>query len=135
MRWILRLLKYFLFTILFTSCSGFELGRTSNKPKSIGELASYGEKVRQRIVDNIPNLRFCLEKFLPPMNNNFKGTVNFRFFINSHGMVKNVSVTSAQLQSLKVKGCLVKTITTLEMPKHNKGQDFQVNQPLGFSLQ
>jgi len=131
----MKVVKYLFFLIILASCSGFELGRTRSKTKSIGELPNYGEKVRQRIIDNVPNLRFCLEKFLPPMDSNFQGTVNFRFFINSHGMVKNVAVTSAQLRSLKAKGCLVKTITTLEMPKHNKGQDFQVNQPLGFSLQ
>lgn len=128
--------KLFIFTsLILTSCAQFEVFKNSASDSSSPQLGHYAQKVRLRLMENIPNYRFCLEKYIiPSEDGEFKGAVTFSFLINKHGMVKNVTIISDKLKNLKAKGCLIKALTTMEMPKHNKAKDFEVRQPIGISL-
>jgi len=110
----------------------------STSPNKITQNSSenYGSQVRQRLIENVPNLRFCLEKFLPPTrdNDHFEGVLTIKFAINRFGMVRNVLVTADSIRDIKTKGCLVKAATVIEMPNHSSLNDFIVNQPLGISM-
>ncbi len=126
-----------LLMISISSCSSISLFSKNEQNKGIPKgNVSYGDRVRLRLIENVPNYRFCLEKYLPPTESGtFNGSVTFSFAINRHGMVKEVAVVSDQLRNIKAKGCLIKTITMLEMPKHDKKKDFKVRQPMGISMQ
>lgn len=122
--------------ISLLSCSHFEQLTSSTKNADSAELQGYAAKVRGRLIENVPNYRFCLEKFLTPdESGSFKGAVTFSFEINKHGTVRDVMVISDQLKNLKAKGCLIKAISMMEMPKHNKKKNFKVRQPMGISMQ
>lgn len=125
-----------LFLILFTSCSVLDKLKSESPKNTLNSPEkTYGDRVRKRLIENVPNLRFCLEKFLPPTESgNFKGSVTFSFAVNRFGMVRNVSVTSDQLRNIKAKGCMVKTITTIEMPNHPSKKDFKIRQPIGITM-
>lgn len=138
---MLSLNRHFLLTIPFlllslSSCSYFSQLTNSKKNTDSKELQGYAAKVRGRLIENVPNYRFCLEKFLTPdESGSFKGAVTFSFEINKHGTVRDVMVISDQLKNLKAKGCLIKVISMMEMPKHNKKKNFKVRQPMGISMQ
>lgn len=137
MKLLLKVQYIFLMLLMVSGCSNITIfDQRGKKNLSYNGKESYGDKVRQRLVENVPNYRFCLEKYLTPTESGvFKGAVTFSFSINKHGTVKEVAVISDQLKNLKAKGCLIKTITMLEMPKHDKNSDFKVRQPLGISMQ
>lgn len=130
------LLLNFFIILIFTGCSQFQFMSNSGSNKGTSAPQGYGAKVRKRLIENVPNYRFCLEKFLTPdESGTFKGAVTFAFEINKHGTIRNVSVISDQLKNLKAKGCLIKTISMMEMPKHDKKKNFKVRQPMGISMQ
>lgn len=123
--------------LLFSSCSIIDRfkGVDSGNPSQVSGNDSYGNKVRKRLIENIPNLRFCLEKFLPATESgSFDGAVTFKFSINRFGMVRDVMITSDHLRNIKAKGCMVKTITVIEMPNHTSKKDFKISQPIGISM-
>ncbi|MCR9206001.1 MAG: hypothetical protein NXH75_15565 [Halobacteriovoraceae bacterium] len=123
--------------ILSSGCSLLEKMKQPFTPKNAQTTSgnAYGDKLRKRLLENVPNLRFCLEKFLPlTESGDFKGSVTFSFAVNRFGMVRNVSVTSDQLRNIKAKGCMVKTITTIEMPNHTSKKDFKMRQPIGITM-
>lgn len=130
--------KYVLLTTLISLSSCSNLKGLFGEPTPSHQTSggdSYGEKVTLRFLQNVPNLRFCLEKYLSPdESGQFKGSLNFRYFINRFGMVRNVSITSDQLKNIKAKGCMIKVITTIEMPNHKLKKDFEVRQPIGISM-
>lgn len=133
----MKLSLFFTLLLLLASCSLLEKFKTPNNSQksSSNPSSSYGDQVRKRLIQNIPNLQFCLEKFLPPTESGtFKGSVTFSFAINRFGMVRNVAVTSDQLRNIKAKGCMVKTITTIEMPNHASKKDFKMKQPIGITM-
>lgn len=136
MKKYLKIQYLLLILISINGCSILELRRNNDQKNLTKTADTYGQKVRLRLIENVPNYRFCLEKYLPPTESGvFKGSVTFSFAINKFGMVKEVAVISDQLKNLKAKGCLIKTITMMEMPKHNKKKDFKVRQPMGISMQ
>ena len=132
------LLLNLLIILMFSSCSQFQFLSNSRKQDSQQQQQGqgYGAKVRKRLIENVPNYRFCLEKYLTPdESGTFKGSVTFAFEINKHGSVRNVAVISDQLKNLKAKGCLIKSISMMEMPKHSRAKNFKVRQPMGISMQ
>lgn len=133
---LLKIQYLLLILALLNSCSILEIKRNNHQENLTNKADTYGQKVRLRLIENVPNYRFCLEKYLPPTESGvFKGSVTFSFAINKFGMVKEVAVLSDQLKNIKAKGCLIKTITMMEMPKHDKKKDFKVRQPMGISMQ
>ncbi len=132
----LRNKNYLLTIVLFLSgCGQFEVFKNSAQKHQTPLPSTYGEKVRLRLIENVPNYQFCLEKYLRPTGEGaFNGSVTFSLLINKHGTVRNVAILSDKLKNLKAKGCLIKVLTMMEMPKHNKEKDFEVRQPMGINM-
>ncbi|GAB4011756.1 MAG: hypothetical protein Fur0010_06690 [Bdellovibrio sp.] len=115
--------------ILFSSCSQMPWQKNSAQNQESTPQTYLGQ-IRQRLIDNYANILFCYERY---GTEQAQGQITIKVVINKHGSVNSVSLIKDSLKDLKIKGCVIKTVSAIMFPPHKNKNDVELIQPLNFS--
>lgn len=116
--------------ILISSCSQMPWQKKNNGAPAAEQAKDYTGQIRQRLIDNYANILFCYERY---GSGEVQGSISIRVAINKHGAVNSVTLVKDTLKDLKIKGCVIKTVSSIMFPQHKKKQDIILIQPFNFS--
>lgn len=88
--------------------------------------------IRQILVENIPQFRYCYQRVLDRSKRAFNGIVSLNFIIGASGHVSKAGVDSVSRLPNSVKGCVVNVLRGIKFPEPLGGGVVEVNQPLNF---
>jgi pSer/pThr/pTyr-binding forkhead associated (FHA) protein len=89
--------------------------------------------IRQILIENIPQFRYCYQQELDRARAAFNGVVRLDFVIGASGHVTKASVeTASKGLPRKVKGCVVNVLKGIKFPEPLGGGVVEVNQPFNF---
>jgi len=114
----------------FTSCAKMPWQKNQSTQSSTSQIQDYTGQIRQRLIDNYANILFCYERY---GSGEIQGGISIRVAINKHGSVNSVTLVKDSLKNLKIKGCVIKTVSSIMFPPHSKKQDVILIQPFNFS--
>jgi len=115
---------------LFASCAKMPWQKDSTSTNLASPAQDYTGQIRQRLIDNYANILFCYERY---GSGEIQGGISIRVTINKHGTVNSVTLVKDSLKNLKIKGCVIKTVSSIMFPPHSKKQDVILIQPFNFS--
>jgi hypothetical protein len=92
------------------------------------------DDIRRMLRDHIPQFRSCYQRDLDKTNSpeGMSGRVDFVFTIVSNGSVGKASVTSEDIQSDAVRGCIVDVLKGIRFPAPGGTSTVDVRQPMNF---
>lgn len=92
------------------------------------------DDIRRILRDHIPQFRSCYQRDLDKSNGpeGMQGRVDFVFTIASSGAVSKASVTSEDIQSDVVRGCIVDVLKGIRFPAPGGTSTVDVRQPMNF---
>jgi len=92
------------------------------------------DDIRRILRDHIPQFRSCYQRDLDKANSpeGMQGRVDFVFTIASTGAVSKASVTSEDIQSDVVRGCIVDVLKGIRFPAPGGTSTVDVRQPMNF---
>lgn len=117
-------------SIIISSCSQMPWQKKNTTSPSTEKSKDYTGQIRQRLIDNYANILFCYERY---GSGEVQGSISIRVAINKHGSVNSVTLVKDTLKDLKIKGCVIKTVSAIMFPQHKKKQDVILIQPFNFS--
>lgn len=92
------------------------------------------DAIRRLLRENIRFFRGCyqneLEKDSRPEG--FQGVMNLRFFIGNGGIVQRSEITSDEITSDKIRGCMKDVLQGIVFPSPKGGKTVEVNQPMNL---
>ncbi len=92
------------------------------------------DAIRRAIRDNIGLFRACYQSELEKANkpDGMQGIVNLNFSIAGNGTVRKSSITSEEIKSDEVRGCMKGVLDNIKFPAPGAGKTVDVNQPLNL---
>jgi len=92
------------------------------------------DDIRKILRDHIPQFRSCYQRDLDKTNSpeGMQGRVDFVFTIVSSGAVSKASVTSEDIKSDVVRGCIVDVLKGIRFPAPGGSSTVDVRQPMNF---
>jgi len=89
--------------------------------------------IRQILIDNISQFRYCYQKVLDKSESAYHGMVKLDFIIGASGHVSKAAVesTSGSLPT-NVRSCVVNVLRGIKFPEPRGGGVVEVNQPFNF---
>lgn len=92
------------------------------------------DEIRRLLREHIPQFKFCYQKELDKLKSEsgMQGRMNFRFTIGGDGMVKTSAITSDEITSDDVRGCIKEVLHGIQFPKPAGGKTVEVSQPMNF---
>lgn len=88
--------------------------------------------IRQILIENIPQFRFCYQRALDSSGASFNGVVKLNFIIGASGHVSKAGVESFNSIPIGVKNCVVNVLRGIRFPEPLGGGVVEVNQPFNF---
>lgn len=119
-----------IFLLLISGCSKLPWQKDGSSVSGNDAPQSYLGQVRQRLIDNYANILFCYERY---GSGAAQGQITIKVIINKHGSVNSVSLVKDSLKDLKIKGCVIKTVSAIMFPPHKNKNDVELIQPFNFS--
>jgi hypothetical protein len=91
------------------------------------------DAIRRLLRENIPQFRYCYQKELDAtQNDKLQGRLVFKFVINGTGRVGRSEITSDDITSDKVRGCIKNVLQGIQFPAPNGGKTVEVAQPMNL---
>ncbi|MBP9682037.1 MAG: AgmX/PglI C-terminal domain-containing protein [Bacteriovorax sp.] len=92
------------------------------------------DAIKRLLREHIPQFRYCYQKELDVSDKpeGFQGVMSFRFFIGTDGKVQRSSITSEEITSDKVRGCMKNVLHGIQFPTPRGGRTVEVNQPMNL---
>jgi len=89
--------------------------------------------IRQILMDNLPQFRYCYQSVLDKSNSKFDGRVGMNFLIGASGRVTRAAIKSvSSAVPRKVNNCMVNVLKGIKFPSPPGGGVVEVNQPFGL---
>jgi hypothetical protein len=129
-------MRFVLTITLFVFVSSCALIGSKNDGHDSNQDQGYLGEIRQRLIDNISNLRYCYEKHgkEPNKKTPTSGEVALVFKVLKTGSVDSVQVKQVGIQNLGIRGCVVKVISNIQFPPHGNARPVEVRQSFNFSV-
>lgn len=124
-----KIFHLLLVLILISSCSQMPWQKNSAQNQESTPQTYLGQ-IRQRLIDNYANILFCYERY---GTGQAQGQITIKVVINKHGSVNSVALVKDSLKDLKIKGCVIKTVSAIMFPPHKNKNDVELIQPFNFS--
>lgn len=92
------------------------------------------DEIRRILRDHIPQFRSCYQSELEKQNRpeGLQGVMLFNFTIGGDGSVKRSSITSEEISSDKVRGCMQNVLEGIRFPAPGGTRTVEVNQPINL---
>lgn len=88
--------------------------------------------IRQKLIEHIPQFRYCYQRALDTSKQKFNGVVKLNFIIGASGHVGKAGVDSVSAIPNTVRNCVVNVLKGIRFPEPLGGGIVEVNQPFNF---